>query len=45
VEEAGHDAFAQKLISKNRKRPAEELYDVVNEKWCMENLADDPKGL
>ena len=37
------DAFAKNIIERNKKRPGEELYDVVNDKWCMNNLADDPK--
>jgi uncharacterized sulfatase len=39
-EKAKTDTFAQSIISKNKKRPKEELYDVVNDKWCMNNLAD-----
>lgn len=41
-EKAADDPFAQRLITKYRTRPKEELYDVVNDKWCMNNLADNP---
>jgi N-sulfoglucosamine sulfohydrolase len=40
VERAKVDAFAQSIITKNKKRPKEELYDVINDKWCLNNLAD-----
>ncbi len=43
LEKAEHDEFAQELVLKYRKRPEEELYDVVNDKWCTQNLAEDPK--
>lgn len=42
-EKAEDDPFAQEVITKYRKRPKEELYDVVNDKWCMNNLADNPQ--
>jgi len=41
--EAEDNAFAKSLILKYRKRPKEELYDVVNDKWCMNNLAGNPQ--
>lgn len=31
------------ILDSNKQRPGEELYDVVNDKWCMNNLADNPK--
>jgi N-sulfoglucosamine sulfohydrolase len=40
---AEDNAFAKSLILKYRKRPKEELYDVVNDKWCMNNLAGNPQ--
>jgi N-sulfoglucosamine sulfohydrolase len=43
LEKAKNNAFAQNLILKYRKRPKEKLYDIVNDKWCMKNLADNPK--
>ena len=39
--EAENNPFAESLIVKYKKRPQEELYDVINDKWCMNNLADD----
>lgn len=42
-EKAEDSAFAKNLILKYRKRPKEELYDVINDKWCTNNLADNPK--
>lgn len=42
-EKARTDSFAKNIIERNKKRPGEELYDVVNDKWCMNNLASDPK--
>ena len=43
VKEAKTDPFARELISNYRKRPAEELYDINEDKWCMKNLANDPQ--
>jgi N-sulfoglucosamine sulfohydrolase len=42
-EKAKVDVFAQRAIAKYKTRPKEELYDVVIDKWCMNNLADNPK--
>lgn len=42
-EKAKTDAFAKNIIEKNKKRPGEELYDVINDKWCTNNLAENPK--
>jgi len=39
-EKAKVDDFAKNIIAKNKKRPGEELYDVLNDKWCMNNLAE-----
>lgn len=40
--EAG-DEFAIKMTKKYSFRPVEELYDVVNDPHCLNNLIDDPK--
>lgn len=42
-EKAKTDSFAKNILDRNKKRPGEELYNVVNDKWCMNNLASDPK--
>lgn len=42
-DKAKTDAFALNIVTKNRKRPGEELYDVITDKWCMNNLAEDAK--
>ena len=36
--EAG-DAFAQQQVARHASRPAEELYDVEVDPWCLNNLA------
>lgn len=41
-EKAKNNFSAQNIIFKYRKRPKEELYDIVNDKWCLINLAEDP---
>jgi len=43
LEKAESDERAASLISKYSKRPMEELYDIQNDKWCENNLADHPK--
>jgi uncharacterized sulfatase len=43
LEKAKYDEHAKSLIERYSKRPSEELYDVVNDKWCINNLADDPQ--
>ena len=37
------DVEAQALTSKYQKRPAEELYDVVNDPHCLKNLINEPE--
>lgn len=37
--QAENDEQAKALIHKYRIRPAEELYDIKNDKWCQINLA------
>ena len=41
-EKAKKDLHAAKMIRKYQKRPKEELYDIKNDPWCMNNLADLP---
>lgn len=36
------DLHAQAMTKKYQHRPAEELYDVVNDPHCLNNLIDDP---
>ncbi len=36
------DKNAEKLILKYKKRPKEELYDIKKDRWCLNNLAEDP---
>lgn len=43
LEKAKHDEHAKGLIERYSKRPSEELYDVINDKWCINNLADNPQ--
>lgn len=40
--EAETDEVAKQLLLKYRMRPAEELYNIENDKWCQNNLADNP---
>ncbi|WP_298238527.1 sulfatase [uncultured Algibacter sp.] len=42
-EAAKTDKRAEELLYKYKKRPKEELYHVKNDKWCIANLAEDPK--
>ena len=42
VQEARHDIKANERILKYRKRPKEELYDIMEDKWCLNNLANEP---
>ncbi len=41
-ERAKEDAFAQNIITKNKYRPKEELFDIIDDKWCLNNLAANP---
>ncbi|MDR1666832.1 MAG: sulfatase-like hydrolase/transferase [Bacteroidales bacterium] len=43
LEKAQTDPFAQQQVQRYRQRPGEELYDVVNDPFQMNNLAGDPK--
>ncbi len=45
VAKAKTDDVAKNLLIKYKKRPAEELYDIKNDKWCLVNLADDKQYL
>lgn len=36
------DAHAAAMVSKYQHRPMEELYDVVNDPHCLNNMVDDP---
>jgi N-sulfoglucosamine sulfohydrolase len=40
---AEKDKKAESLIRKYRIRPEEELYDIINDKWCQHNLAELPE--
>jgi len=37
------DADAADLLFRNKVRPEEELYDVIADRWCMNNLANDER--
>lgn len=37
------DDYAKELIQKYTIRPEEELFDIKNDKWCQNNLADKPE--
>lgn len=37
------NTHAQAMVTKYQHRPAEELYDVVNDPHCLHNLVDDPQ--
>ncbi|MDP8218465.1 MAG: sulfatase [Candidatus Theseobacter exili] len=41
--EAEHNVLAKSLVDKYRFRPGEELYDIIEDKWCQKNLADHPE--
>ena len=41
---AGGDAHAQFMTSKYQLRPAEELYDIVADPHCLENLIGEPNS-
>lgn len=40
---AEKDADAADLLFRNKVRPEEELYDVIADRWCMNNLANDER--
>ena len=42
VDAARTDKNAERLILNYKKRPKEELYDIKNDKWCLNNLAGNP---
>jgi N-sulfoglucosamine sulfohydrolase len=42
VEKAKTDPKAAELVKKYHTRPAEELYDIINDPWELNNLAADP---
>lgn len=42
-EKAATDEFARRQVERYQKRPAEELYDIVNDPFQTRNLADDPQ--
>jgi len=43
VLETCSDTNAEAVVRKYRIRPEEELYDIITDKWCMNNLADKPE--
>ena len=43
VEEAKTNPGAEELIKKYSFRPEEELYDIKNDQWCKNNLAEKPE--
>lgn len=43
LEKAETDERAKELVTKYRKRPKEELYNIQNDKWCENNLAENPE--
>jgi len=42
LKKAETDERAKFLVEKYRKRPKEELYNIKMDKWCENNLANDP---
>ncbi len=38
-----NDPAAMAVITKYKFRPEEELFEIKNDKWCMNNLADNPE--
>ena len=40
---AGGNPHAQSIVQKYQRRPAEELYDVVRDPHCLNNLIDEPR--
>ncbi len=40
---AEKDENAAALVNKYKWRSEEELYDIINDKWCQNNLADNPE--
>ena len=42
-EKAATDEFARRQVERYQKRPAEELYDIVNDPFQTRNLADAPQ--
>jgi uncharacterized sulfatase len=45
IDTAVSDKNAEELIQKYKKRPKEELYNIKTDKWCQNNLAEDPDFL
>ena len=43
LEKAETDGHAKILVAKYRKRPMEELYNIAEDKWCENNLAENPE--
>ncbi|CAN0258309.1 unnamed protein product, partial [Chrysoparadoxa australica] len=41
-EKAEQDAEAANWLEKYKHRPKEELYQIINDKWCLVNLAEYP---